>query len=298
MKIAYLVLAHRDIDQIYKLLNILISNKGNHVFVHLDSKFNIQIDDRFLNQDRITFLDNRINVSWGGFSVVKATQLLLKEAYKFNDFDYYILMSGQCLPIKPQNEIREFLKNKNGYSFLETTNIVDKTGYLYKFYYPVFFDALNFIKVDRLKIGKRRPYIKKMIVCWVRKIYETMGIKRKIPSGIEPHFGSQWWVLHKEHVKYVIEFIEKRPDVVKYFKYTWAPDELFYHSILHSSPLRDQIVNSSLLYIDWDNNGPPKTMILGDWEKLLQSDSLFARKFDSEVDKGIIEKIVKKINCD
>ena len=299
MKIAYLVLAHRNIDQLYKLLDILIAHTDNHVFVHLDSKFNPQIDDKYLNINRITFLGNRINISWGGFSVIAATQLLLKEAYSQSDFDYYILLSGQCLPIKSQNEIRGYLKINNGFSFLEATNKInrDDESYLYKFYYPVFFDALNFIKFDRIKIGRKRPYVKKLLISWVRKLYKLLRLRRKVPVGIEPHFGSQWWVLHREHVKYIFEFINKRPEIVNYFKYTWAPDELFYQSVLMSSPIKDSIINRFLWYIDWSANGPPKTLTMDDWEKLEKSDKLFARKFDITVDREIIEKVRKRL-CD
>jgi hypothetical protein len=295
MRIAYLILAHKNIGQLCKLLDILISHIDNHVFIHLDRKYNPQIEDSYLTHDRITFLDNRISVSWGGFSVVEATQLLLKEAFNSFNFDYYILLSGQCLTIKSQNEIRGHLNNKNGCSIIHLIDHIDDDNYLYKFYYPVFFDELSFIKFDRFKIGRKKPYVKKMIVCWVRKIYKLIKIKRKIPKDIEPHFGSQWWILHKDHVKYVLDFIRKRPDVLKYFKHTWAPDELFFQSILMSSPLKEMIINKSLWYIDWNTNGPPKTLTMDDFDEIVNSDKFFARKFDSLVDSEIIERISEKV---
>jgi len=298
LKIAYLILAHKNVHQVYRLIDILSYHRDSYVFIHLDKKYNINIDKKYDNNNKIYFIKDRVNVSWGGFSIVKSTLKLLSKSTSSYKFDYYILISGQCLPIKSEKELRDKLKDNEGFSSLQVKNKImrqDKDNYMYKFYYPVFFDELCFIKSDRIKIGRKKPYVKKMIVCWVRKIYKLIKIKRKIPKDIEPHFGSQWWILHKDHVKYVLDFIRKRPDVLKYFKHTWAPDELFFQSILMSSPLKEMIINKSLWYIDWNTNGPPKTLTMDDFDEIVNSDKFFARKFDSLVDSEIIERISEKV---
>jgi len=47
-------------------------------------------------------------------------------------------------------------------------------------------------------------------------------------------------------------------------------------------------------YIDWEHyeGTSPHTMRIEDYESLMKSDCLFARKFDSDIDSEIIEKIV------
>lgn len=47
-------------------------------------------------------------------------------------------------------------------------------------------------------------------------------------------------------------------------------------------------------YIDWEHHegSSPHTLRIGDYEELIKSECLFARKFDMDVDKTIIGKII------
>ena len=57
------------------------------------------------------------------------------------------------------------------------------------------------------------------------------------------------------------------------------------------------VENESLRYVNW-TDGPeyPKTLRLEDYAKIMNSNKLFARKFDETIDKEIIEKIYEKID--
>jgi hypothetical protein len=83
-------------------------------------------------------------------------------------------------------------------------------------------------------------------------------------------------------------------EIYKFFKYTWAPDELFFQTVLYNSPLLKDIENRSLWYIDWRTNGPPKTLSLEDISPLRQTDALFARKFDCKINNIINEIGIEK----
>ena len=118
-----------------------------------------------------------------------------------------------------------------------------------------------------------------------------MGYKRKIPHNLLPCFGSQWWVLHSNAINYIIEYLAQNPQVLNFFKYTWAPDELLFQTILYGSPLVKDIKSLSLWYIDWNTNGPPKTLDSDDIDTLLQSKALLARKFDKNKSLDLIHKL-------
>lgn len=79
--------------------------------------------------------------------------------------------------------------------------------------------------------------------------------------------------------------------ILRFFKYTWAPDELFFHTILYNSPLKKTLVNRSLWYIDWNTNGSPKTLTLDDYDRIVRSDALFARKFDETESKLLLSEL-------
>jgi len=52
-------------------------------------------------------------------------------------------------------------------------------------------------------------------------------------------------------------------------------------------------LRENLTYVDWKtkHDGHPKIMKIEDYEKIMNSDKLFARKFDKNIDENIIEKI-------
>jgi hypothetical protein len=52
-------------------------------------------------------------------------------------------------------------------------------------------------------------------------------------------------------------------------------------------------LRENLTYVDWEtkHNSHLKIMKMKDYEKIMNSDKLFARKFDKNIDENIIEKI-------
>lgn len=51
-----------------------------------------------------------------------------------------------------------------------------------------------------------------------------------------------------------------------------------------------------LRYIDWSEGGlHPKTLNINDYNRLMNSEFIFARKFDTKIDKEVIEKIYDSV---
>jgi hypothetical protein len=83
---------------------------------------------------------------------------------------------------------------------------------------------------------------------------------------------------------------------VKFFKHAGLPDEIFFQTILLNSHFKSQLVNDNLKYVDWsDLLAHPAILLTRDYEKLIDSTSLFARKFDETVDANILEMIDRVI---
>lgn len=78
----------------------------------------------------------------------------------------------------------------------------------------------------------------------------------------------------------------------------WGPDEFLFNSLIMNSPFRSNISEKkNLRYIDWsEGNASPKVLKMEDFEKVINSNCFIARKFDENVDKEIIEKIISEIN--
>ena len=95
---------------------------------------------------------------------------------------------------------------------------------------------------------------------------------------------------------YILEYIKEHPEIIRFFKYTWAPDELFFQTILYNSHLRNTLVDRSLWYIDWNTKGPPKTLTLDDYKNIMSEKALFARKFDLNISGKLISAIEENMH--
>ena len=59
-----------------------------------------------------------MNIEWASYEMVEIELRLLKEAY-IHDYDYYHLVSGQCLCLRTQQEIDEIIFKNGRKSFVE-----------------------------------------------------------------------------------------------------------------------------------------------------------------------------------
>ena len=138
---------------------------------------------------------------------------------------------------------------------------------------------------------KYRKLLSRNIRDFISKFYL---IKRTTPKNI--YYGSQWWNLTNNAIKYILDYNENNPQYLKRFNYTWGSDEFFFQSILLNSEFRDKCINNCARYLIWQN-GTPKIFTIKDYEtiKLNSNENLFARKFDEIIDKLIIDKLYKDI---
>jgi core-2/I-Branching enzyme len=133
---------------------------------------------------------------------------------------------------------------------------------------------------------------------WINGRHGSIPLNRSIPGGLDPFGGSMQWGLSRDAVVHITNFVEREPRYVKFFRHTFVPDEMFFHTILMNSELRHQITTLSapccygLHYIEWlPNQDHPETLRLSDVAKLRSTPALFARKFDCSVDSEVLDAI-------
>jgi hypothetical protein len=93
----------------------------------------------------------------------------------------------------------------------------------------------------------------------------------------------------------MFKYLDKNKKYIKRYKWTICADEIFYQTIINQID-GINIINNCLRYIDW-KSGPehPRILRINDYEKIMESGNLFARKFDETVDNEIIDKIYATI---
>ncbi len=123
------------------------------------------------------------------------------------------------------------------------------------------------------------------MVGWIRIIP-----KRNFPTGFYPYGGAQFWALYKTHVNYVIKTIEENPLFFKFFKHVMVPDEILFQTVMGNYENSDtEIINDTLHFVEWYRKGA--VLNFDDRQNILNTYHLFARKFDENIDKNILDWI-------
>ncbi|KYC41555.1 hypothetical protein WA1_16010 [Scytonema hofmannii PCC 7110] len=284
MRIAYIILAHKNPTQLTRL--ILRLNNASHeafFFIHIDGNTKPEVYNQFIEKlkhfSNIYFL-KRYKTHWGDFNIVNATLEGIQQIFKLHlNFDYSVLLSGQDYPIKPVNEFKKFLKDNQGKEFIDFFSLYSKNKWVKELgHYP----ALKRINVWHFRFRGNHFHI---------------PLKRKFPYGFEPYGGSQWWCLSKECLNYINQFVQSNSQFVNYFKYTYVPDEIFFQTIILNSQFKDRTINNNYRYIDWSKHNPTPPGILeeDDFDKLFKASHFFARKFDIVINSKILNLIDEKI---
>lgn len=286
MKIAYMIQAHKNYEQLCLLINNLDSTSID-IYIHIDRKndnlYNA-LKCKYATKDNIYLVKNRIDVNWSGFSQVQATLNMIDLVIKSNKvYDYVSLISGQDFPIKNDDYIKEYLKANNGKEFIECKNIGTFEWRL---------KCYNFFTENKYN----RKVIIRIIDNILRYIQKKV-FKRNNFKNIELYYGSQWFTLTYECIKYIHTYLLENEDFIKNFKYTACSDEHFFQIIIMNSEYKNNVINNNLRYIDWGQClNSPKTLNSNDLDNILQSEHIIARKFDIEVDRNVVVSICNHIN--
>jgi hypothetical protein len=273
MKLAHLILVHNQPAQLERLIKRL-AHPDADIYIHLDKKTQMQQFEHLQQLSNVFFVQDRVKVYWGSYNIVQATLNGFKEILQSGKIYQYVnLLSGQDYPLTSAANIHNYLDVNDGKAFMN-----------YLLFDPEWTEALPRIHeyhLNNLQIKGR--YI-------IQKLINKILPKRTLPNGLIPVGRSQWFTISAGHVKYILDYWENNPQLRRFIKLTWAPDEFIFQTILYNSIYKGQMVNNDLRHIDWSEGGvSPKTLTMADAETLLSSGKLFARKFDQAKDSTILD---------
>lgn len=280
MKLAHLILAHNQPRQLERLLHSLQHDNAD-IYIHLDKKTDVAPFQHLADIKNVYFIKNRIKVYWGTYNIVKATFNSFKEILASgNNYQYLNLLSGQDYPLRPQQELHDFLNANPGKAFMN-----------YLLFDSEWLEALP--RVRSYHFNNFRLPGRYILQELVNKIFA----QRKMPNDMIPVGRSQWFTISMECVIYIHRYWRNTPKLRHFIKLTWGPDEFIFQTILFNSRYKDRMVNNDLRYIDWAGGGvSPKTLTIDDAEALTTSGQYFARKFDIAKDETVLDIIDRKIS--
>jgi hypothetical protein len=292
MKIAFLIMAYKNPKQMGRLI-LSLNSTDSAFYLHIDKKSNLPDFKNVLSQlnknTNITFLP-RFDCYWRGPGIITSILYGLNKILEDKNFNRIVLISGQDYPIKPVEHIFNFYENNSEKNFIS----------YFKLPYDNWLNGgLARIKNYHFRIfGKTYIYppLADPVHAYSKLFYKTAQIRfrkpREFPDGLVPYGGFSHWQITALAAREILDFVNKRPDYLKFHKYSWVADEMFFQTVLLNSKndaLINSIVNNDLTYIKWLKD-MPQTEILKtcDYEEIKNSNKLFARKFDTSIDSQIL----------
>jgi Core-2/I-Branching enzyme len=277
-RIAYVISAYKLPVQLVRLVRRLAA-PGVTLAVHVDRKTRRSVVDEMVAGTRgldVTFLPRHVS-HWGGFGHVRTSLKGIDHLYRTGvEFDYAVLLTGQDYPLRSAASIAERLGASGGASFMNWWPLPHapwgERGGLERF------EDWHWVTYDRKHIA--------------------LPLRRRLPHGLAPFGGGAYWCFARPLVDYVQRFVTTSRDYVRFFEHVLIPDELFFQTLIMNSPLRDSIVNDNLRYLDWSREPAPAVLGVGDLDRMLGSDKLFARKFDETVDREVLDRLDEAIDAE
>ncbi|GAB5446673.1 DUF5928 domain-containing protein [Gymnodinialimonas sp.] len=273
-KIAFILLCHKDAPSIIRQAERLTAT-GDYVSIHFDASAKAAeftaLQTALKDNAGVTFAKKRIKCGWGEWSLCQATLHAIDAAVEaFPKATHFYMLSGDCASVKSADYAHKFLDDRD-MDYVESFDFFNsdwiKTGFKgERLFYRHFFNERNHKKLFYASFNLQRK----------------LRLERKIPDDIQVMIGSQWWCLRRTTIEAIQEFCRDRPDVIRFFRTTWIPDETFFQTLVrHLVPARE-IESRTLTFKMFSDYGMPVTFYNDQYDLLISQDYLFARKISAE----------------
>lgn len=273
-RIAYIFLCHKDPEEIIAQAKRLTA-AGDYVAIHFDKRSSASdyhsIEQAIAANTSVVFTKKRIKCGWGEWTLVEATLLAITAAENaFPNATHFYMLSGDCMPVKSAEHARAFLDNAD----------VD------------YIESFNYFASDWIKIGLKEERL--IYRHWVNErkykslfyasmnLQKRLGLKRSVPTDIAMQIGSQWWCLRRRTIEWILNFCKKRPDVIRFFRTTWIPDETFFQTLVRHMVPDHEIQTRTLTFLMFTDYGMPVVFYNDHYDLLTSQDYLFARKISPD----------------
>lgn len=276
---AYLIMAYNDFDLLKTQIELL-DYPENDLFIHIDKKTkNFQERDfhHIVKYSNLYFIERK-KVSWGGYSQIECEIHLLKEAKKKNDYDYYHLLSGVDLPIKPIAYIYNYFKQSKDVEYISFDKLQESSG--------AFLDRMKYYYPFQDEFGRNSKIITKLQL-YLLSVQKKLKVDRLKDEDMVFRKGTNWFSITNQLAEYVLA---QESYIKKLFSMGWCVDEVFLQTFAWNSKFKYKISGDSMRMFDWER-GTPYVYRKNDFNELINSNKLFARKFSNDIDAEIIQQL-------
>uniref|UniRef100_A0A8C7YKN4 Xylosyltransferase 1 n=1 Tax=Oryzias sinensis TaxID=183150 RepID=A0A8C7YKN4_9TELE len=286
-RIAFVLVVHGRASRQLQRLFKAIYHTSHYYYIHVDQRSD------FLHREVLSLARQYPNVRvtpwrmatiWGGASLLTMYLRSMEDLLCMTDWswDFFINLSAADFPIRTNEQLVAFLSKHRSKNFIKSHGR----------------DNARFIR----KQGLDRLFLECDAHMW------RLG-DRKIPEGIAVDGGSDWFLLSRSFVDYVVNSGDKLVSSMKrFYAYTLLPAESFFHTVLENSAHCETMVDNNLRLTNWNRKlgckcqykhivdwcgCSPNDFKPSDLPRLQQTSrpTFFARKFEASVSQEVINQL-------
>ncbi|XP_037545626.1 xylosyltransferase 1 [Nematolebias whitei] len=287
VRIAFVLVIHGRASRQFQRLFKAIYHISHYYYIHVDQRSNYlhrQAQVLASHYPNVRVTPWRMATIWGGASLLTMYLRSMADLLAMRDWnwDFFINLSAADYPIRTNNQLVAFLSKYRDMNFIKSHGR----------------DNARFIR----KQGLDRLFYECDTHMW------RLG-DRRIPEGVSVDGGSDWFLLNRMFVEYVIN---SKDDLVtnmkQFYAYTLLPAESFFHTVLENSAHCESMVDNNLRITNWNRKlgckcqykhivdwcgCSPNDFKPADFHRFQQTvrPTFFARKFEASVNQEIVNQL-------
>ncbi|XP_072022248.1 xylosyltransferase 1-like isoform X1 [Amphiura filiformis] len=300
IRIVYVLVVHgRALRQVRRLIKLLY-HKNHYFYIHVDVRSDYL--HRELSKISSTYPNMRMTpwrmaTIWGGASLLKVYLQCMQDLIAMEDWkwDFFINLSESDMPIRTNELLVSFLSRFRKHNFLKSHGRDDNSSRIRR-------NASEPLDLFIKKQGLDKTFYECDTHMW------RLG-ERVLPTGISLDGGSDWIIVNRDFVRYLITTDNALLRGLKeMYKYTLLPAESFFHTVLENSELCKTYVDNNLRITNWRRKlgcqcqykhivdwcgCSPNDFKPEDFYKVKQTPrpAFFARKFEAIINQRIINDV-------
>jgi hypothetical protein len=285
--VVYIVISHRNPEQVVRLVRVLREGPSSRVLVRHDPRGEPLAGDR-VREAGGEPVEDRLKSKWGGWAHLRLIVSCLREATARHDPDWALVLSGQDYPLRPLADIEADLGASPADARLGAVRKVE-------LHRPAAGDDEFYLRCRYRHFARPRVFPSSLPgairpVAYARELPPLWGLRRLEPAPLPLFASADWLTLGRAAIRTVLSASRDRR-LMRHFRRVAVPSESFFASVLLANPSliveRDNRRFSSFAH----GAAHPDTLVSDDYDRLLASGADFARKFDVTVEPRVLDRL-------
>ena len=291
-----MVVSYRNPDQVLRLVSALREGPASEVVVRHDQR-RWPLGRGPVEERGGHLLDDGIEIDWGEFSYLEVLLNAIDWSLERFDPDWVLILSGQDYPLRPPADTERWLAAADEDAFLTSAWELptDRRPE------PPLEEFFLRYAYRHFPVPARAPHTPKRLrgLLYTREMPQGLGkrigVRRaRLPFGPDRRcfVSADWLTLSAKAARTVTAAARDDGRLIRHYRRSIIPSESFFATVLLNDPGLE-VSREDRRFLSFAGPGVPHPDVLtsAQLEDLTGSGMHFARKFDSEVDAGVLDAL-------